>query len=436
MPRSLPSTGAITGLGEALAFFRDPAFAQERFATHGDVFETSLLGQRLIFIRGDAAIGDLFRQGDAVEGWWPESVRRLLGSRSLANRNGEAHKARRRVVGQLFSSAALQRYSPAIVQQVNALAQELGASSEPLALADRMRRFAFAVIASTVLGLDDQDRDALFVDFEIWTKALFSVPIALPGSPFAKALAARERLLERLKQVLNSADGSRGGLDLIRGGLDEAGIPLSDDDLVEQLLLLLFAGYETTASSLSCLMRELLLQPELDTWLRSETSALTWPPTAEEATTAFDSSRAPRLNALVQEVMRMTPPVGGFFRRTTRAITLADVEIPADRVIQVALAASNRHGSGDLDVFRPSRHLDDNPGGPTLMPFGGGERVCLGKALAELEIRLMVVGLLQQVELQLSPNQDLSLQLIPSPSPRDGLEVQALTPSSTPQRNH
>ena len=65
------------------------------------------------------------------------------------------------------------------------------------------------------------------------------------------------------------------------------------------------------------------------------------------------------------------------------------------------------------------------------MPFGGGERVCLGKALAELEIRLMVVGLLQQVELQLSPNQDLSLQLIPSPSPRDGLEVQALTPSCT-----
>ena len=186
---------------------------------------------------------------------------------------------------------------------MNALAQELGSTSEPLALADRMRRFAFAVIASTVLGLDDQDRDALFVDFEIWTKALFSVPIALPGSPFAKALAARGRLLERLKQVLNSADGSRGGLDLIRGGLDEAGIPLSDDDLVEQLLLLLFAGYETTASSLSCLMRELLLQPELDTWLRSETSALTWPPTAEEVTTAFDVSRAPRLNALVQEVM-------------------------------------------------------------------------------------------------------------------------------------
>ena len=61
----------------------------------------------------------------------------------------------------------------------------------------------------------------------------------------------------------------------------------------------------------------------------------------------------------------------------------------------------------------------------TLLPFGGGERVCLGKALAELEIRLMAMGLLQTVELQLQPDQDLALQLIPSPTPKDGLLVQA-----------
>ena len=140
---------------------------------------------------------------------------------------------------------------------------------------------------------------------------------------------------------------------------------------------------------------------------------------------AYDSQRAPRLNAVVQEVMRMTPPVGGFFRRTTRAITVAGVEIPAGRVVQVALAVSNRHGAGDLDTFRPSRHLEPGNGRPTLMPFGGGERVCLGKALAELEIRLMVVGLLQQVTLELTPDQDISLQLIPSPTPRDGLCVRA-----------
>ena len=336
--RPLPRTGAVSGILETLAFFRDPGFAERRFERHGDVFETVLLGQPMVFIRGGAAIGDLLAQGESVEGWWPESVRQLLGSRSLANRNGPAHRA---------------------------------------------------------------------------------------------------RLLARLQQVLEQAPQGRGGLDLLAGGLDEAGLPLGDADLVEQLLLLLFAGYETTASSLSCLMRALLLDPALEDCLRVELDTLPWPPPGTEAPTAYDPAQAPRLDALVQEVLRFTPPVGGFFRRTVRPVALAGVAVPAGRVVQVALAASHRHADGpeagdgegsgkerlDLETFRPQRHLEAD-GGVTLLPFGGGERVCLGKALAELEIRLMVVGLLRQVSLALAPLQDLSLQRLPSPSPRDGLLVQ------------
>ena len=423
MSRPLPSTGAVTGILEAIGFFSDPDFATKRFTEYGDIFETSLIGQRLVFIRGDEAISDLLAQGDAVEGWWPESVRQLLGSQSLANRNGAEHKARRRVVGQLFSTAALKRYTPGIVGLVEELGQELLQETQPIRLTDRMRRFAFRVIATTVLGLEGSDRDALFHDFEIWTQALFSVPIAIPGTPFANALAARRRLLDRLRDVLEQGDQNRGGLDLLAGGLDEAGQPLSTDDIVEQLLLLLFAGYETTASSLSCLMRACLIEPQVELWLREELDGLEWPPKGD-ATTAFDGIRSPRLQAVVVEVMRMTPPVGGFFRRTCRAIQLADIRIPKDHVVQVALASSNRAGSSDLNVFRPQRHLD-GLAKPTLLPFGGGERVCLGKALAQLEIRLMVVGLLKRVQLNLADDQNLDLQMIPSPSPKDGLMVVA-----------
>ena len=407
---ALPNTGAVTGLGETLAFFRDPSFSQRRFSELGDVFETKLLAQSIVFIRGERAIGDLLKQEESLQGWWPESVRQLLGSRSLANRNGADHKARRRVVGQLFSSAALSRYTPAIEALVNDLAEELQQADDPIPLAARMRRFAFTVIATTVLGLEATKRDALFADFEIWTRALFSIPLALPGTPFAKALAARKRLLDRLKIVLQSKSShQQGGLDLLSGGLDEAGLPLDDDDLVEQLLLLLFAGYETTASSLSCLFRALLLNPEVEHWLMQDLNSC---------------DRPSRLDATVLEVMRMTPPVGGFFRRNTQSIELANVAIPQGKVIQVVLSASNAPDQTDLETFRPQRHLDGSFQ-QTLLPFGGGERVCLGKALAELEIRLMTVGLLQRVQLHLEPDQDLNLQLIPSPTPRDGLLVKA-----------
>ena len=404
----LPSTGAVTGLKETLDFFRDGGFARKRFEAYGDVFETKLLAQAIVFIRGERAISDLLNQGEALEGWWPESVRQLLGSRSLANRNGPGHKARRRVVGQLFSSAALARYTPSIQQLIDELVEELVAAPAPLPLAVRMRRFAFAVIATTVLGLDGPSRDALFADFEIWTKALFSIPLAIPGTPFAKAMAARQRLLSRIKGVLQQG-GNQGGLDLLSGGLDEAGIPLDDDDLAEQLLLLLFAGYETTASSLSCLFRALLLNPEVAAWLQEDLA---------------EGSGSKRLDATVLEVMRLTPPVGGFFRRSLAPVELAGVMVPEASVIQVVLSPSDSADDTDLAAFRPQRHLDGSFN-QTLLPFGGGERVCLGKALAELEIRLMAVGLLNRVQLTLAPDQDLALQLIPSPTPKDGLLVQA-----------
>ena len=411
---NLPTTGALTGVFETLAFFKDTSFAQRRFERYGDVFETCLLGQRTVLIRGEQAISDLLSQSGSLQGWWPKSVRELLGRHSLANRNGADHKARRRVVGQLFSASALCRYTPAIESQVQLLSNELLNCASPMPLAPRMRQFAFSVIANIVLGLDDQNRDELFLDFEMWTKALFSLPIAIPGSSFARAMLARERLLSRLKQLFSDDQYFCGGLDLIRGGLDEAGIPLDDDDLAEQLLLLLFAGYETTASSLNCFFRALLLNPSSQKWLMEELEAQPFPYVA--------NTPCPRLDATVLEVMRLTPPVGGFFRKNNVPIVIDGIEIPADRIIQVVLNSAMRSDQSDLCEFRPQRHMDGSFT-QKLLPFGGGERVCLGKSLAELEIRLMTSGLLKNVQLQLEPNQDLSLQQIPSPTPRGGLLI-------------
>jgi cytochrome P450 len=107
-------------------------------------------------------------------------------------------------------------------------------------------------------------------------------------------------------------------------------------------------------------------------------------------------------------------------------------------VVQADLAASSRCSAGDdirekvddLEQFRPERHLSA-ASALTLLPFGGGDRVCLGKALAELEIRMMTVGLLRQLTLQLEPHQGGNLQPITSLAPKDGLLVRAVHKASS-----
>ena len=99
-------------------------------------------------------------------------------------------------------------------------------------------------------------------------------------------------------------------------------------------------------------MTALLQHPELEPWWRPELEALPWPPAPEQAASAYDAAAAPKLSALISEVMRLNPPVGGFFRRTTRELVLDGVAVPAGQVVQVALAASNRYG-GTAEPARP-----------------------------------------------------------------------------------
>ena len=410
-----PHTGAVTGLLELLAFLRDPGFAGRRFAQLGDVFETVLAGQSQVFVRGVGPVAELMGQAGALEGWWPASVSELLGPASLANRNGEAHLARRRAVGRLFSAAALRGYGPGIAHLSDGVCTALAAAPQPVALADWMRPFAFQVIAEEVLGLTPEGRAGLYEDFEVWTRGLFSLPIAYPGSRLAGARAARGRLIRRIHGLLPS-------LTVLVGACDEAGVPLNDADLADQLLLLLFAGYETTASSLTLLVLHLLQHPATLSWLTEELDGVPWP---LEGPSVEQLESLPRLNAVIQEVLRLVPPVGGFFRRAVAPVQVGSYTIAAGKGIQVDITGTQRDQRvfADPEAFRPERHLEGTAAGAGAIPFGIAPRVCLGKPLAELEMRLMLTRLLQTLRLTLVPEQDLSLEVIPTPRPRSGLLV-------------
>ncbi|MEB3334285.1 MAG: cytochrome P450 [Cyanobacteriota bacterium] len=410
-----PHTGAVTGLLEQLAFLRDPDYAQRHFTRLGEVFETVITGQPVVFVRGAGPVEELMAQASSLEGWWPASVSRLLGPYSLSNRNGEAHLARRRAVGRLFSAQALKGYAPGIAAICDRLVDDLVTAPPPVALARRMRPFAFQVIAEEVLGLHPEGQTELFEDFERWASGLFSLPIAYPTGRLARALAARRRLIQRILGLLP-------GLTTLQGACDEAGLPLDDADLADQLLLLLFAGYETTASSLTVVVMLLLRHPATLAWLLEELDTVPWPP---EGPPMEQLERLPRMNAVIKEVMRLAPPVGGVFRRAIAPVRVGGYTIAPGRVIQVNITATHRRGwdPGEGEAFRPERHLEPPPPNSISVPFGLAPRVCLGKPLAELEMRLLLTRLLQGARLSLVSEQDLSLMVSPTPQPRGGLLV-------------
>jgi cytochrome P450 len=405
----------VTGVLELLTLLRDPGHAGRRFAALGDVFETVIGGQQQVFVRGAGPVAELMTQPAALEGWWPPSVSQLLGPFSLSNRNGDSHLARRRAVGRLFSAQALKGYGAGIARICDSVVEGLTAAPQPLPLADWMRPFAFQVIAEEVLGLSPEGRAGLYDDFEIWTRGLFSLPIAYPTSRLARAKAARKRLIHRIHGLLPS-------LTSLVGACDEAGLPLNDADLADQLLLLLFAGYETTASSLTLAVLLLLQHPASLAWLQEEVDTVPWPP----AGGSLDQLESlPRLNAVIKEVLRLVPPVGGMFRRATAPVRLGPYTIQPGRVIQVDITGTHHDGKvfADPEAFRPERHLDGPAPGSGYVPFGMAPRVCLGKPLAELEMRLLLTRLLQTLRFSLQPDQDLSLDAIPTPRPRSGLLV-------------
>jgi len=410
-----PHTGAVTGVWELLTFLRDPDYARRRFDELGDVFETVIAGQPQVFVRGPEPVADLMTQAPALEGWWPPSVSQLLGPFSLSNRNGDSHLARRRAVGRLFSPQALRGFAPGIARICDTVVDDLAAAAQPQPLAPWMRPFAFQVIAEEVLTLSPAGRAGLYDDFEIWTRGLFSLPFAYPASRLARALAARRRLIGRILGLLPS-------LTVLVGACDEAGLPLNDADLADQLLLLLFAGYETTASSLTLAVALLLQHPASLAWLQEELDTVPWHPDAPDLE---QLETLPRLNAVIKEVLRLVPPVGGLFRRAIAPVRLGPYTIAPGRVIQVDITATQRHGKAcsDGETFRPERHLEAPPAGSAYLPFGIAPRVCLGRPLAELELRLLLTRLLQTLRFTLEPGQDLTLEAIPTPRPRSGLLV-------------
>jgi cytochrome P450 len=401
MVRTLPAGPPLPALLQAGLIWLDPMrFVHACHRRYGDRFTIRIPGiGTLVFLtdpddirsvaRGDPAI---FHAGEAAV-----PLGEFLGAQSLIMLDGDRHRRSRGMMLPAFHGDSVRRQ---VAEMIDITAEDVAhwPVGEQFPLYPRMQRITLEVILRTVIGVHDESRlaalrTALPPMLEIGSPLELIPPpqVLRPFGPWrrraqrravAKALLTDE--ITRCRQD-PKLEHRTDALAMLVRSVDDAGAPMADDELVDQLITLLLAGHDTTATALSWVFERLTRDPAL---------------LDRTAQAAADSDDA-WLDAVCKETLRVRPVVFEFARKLTAPVQLAGYRIPAGTILAPSINLvhhSNRHYP-DPDVFRPQRFLDQRADPAIWLPFGGGVRRCLGATFAQIEMRTVLREVLRRVEL-------------------------------------
>jgi cytochrome P450 len=263
----------------------------------------------------------------------------------------------------------------------------------------RMRAITLEVILQTVIGVTDDVRlgplrAALLrlTDIPIWQMAQFPLPglsSHWPWRGFWAGKAAADVLLRQEIELARSDPELVDRPDLLARLVrhrESDGTAMADDELRDQIVTLLLAGHETTATGLAWALERLTRHPAV----------------LARATSAARSGDDAYLDAVVAETLRARPVVPDVARRLTGSYQLGPYELPAGTFVNPGIALihrSSRHYPAP-EHFQPERFLGRRPDPLIWLPFGGGSRRCLGAAFAATEMRVVLGEVLRRVQLE------------------------------------
>jgi cytochrome P450 len=271
----------------------------------------------------------------------------------------------------------------------------------PYELRPRMQAITLDIILRTVFGIREAEklvelRDALRDFLDLTTNPRLLLPLLLVGPGRVRKLGAFRRRIDRVDRLIyrEIAERRRAGnleerddtLSMLVGATHEDGSPMRDEEMRDELLTLLVAGHETTATSLAWAVERLSRHPEKLDRLRNEVEA-----GAEEY-----------LTATIQETLRLRPVISIVIRRLTEPVEIGGYELPAGVSVtpSVYLVHRNPEIYPEPDRFLPERFLDNPPGTYTWIPFGGGVRRCLGASFAQFEMAVVLKELVKRREIR------------------------------------
>jgi cytochrome P450 len=405
---------------------------------YGPVFAIKLLYMPIVFALGPEANHYItvthasnFRWRDGGLG----DLIPLLGD-GLLTTDGDYHRRARRIMLPAFHREQLAASTAIMVEEAESAVSEWRPGAR-LDLYASTRRLALRIAMRALFGFDPDRsaRDAeMAAEFEaalsFWGKDYVVQMLRGPGSPWRSMNRARAKLDRVIFAEIarRRASGERGVdiLSLLLDAEDEDGSRLSERELRDQVMTLLFAGHDTATSTVTFMFLELARNPgearpiveELDAVLGSR------PPEAADLV-----GRLPRLEMALDETLRMYPPAWIGPRWSVEPFTLCGVEVPGGVNVNYSSWASHRLPEvfPEPSRFRPERFAPEAkaalPKG-AYVPFGGGSRTCIGMRFGQLEVKAIAASILRRFRVELaSPGRAPSIRQMPTLSPRGGLPV-------------
>lgn len=392
---------------------------------YGDIFTMITVLGEVVVVSSPQALQEIFtKDNNEYETPGSKILKPLFGEYSMFSLDGDRHRRERKLLMPPFHGDRMRNYGDLICNITKEAASNLTVS-QPFIARKLMQEITMQVILQAVFGLYDSPRlsqiRSMLADFIEFTASPLRASLLFfpwlqkdlgPWSPWGKYQRQQQQLNELLYTEIatrrSQLDPNRTDiLTLMLLARDEEGQGMTDQEIRDELMTLLLAGHETTATALAWAVYWVHKQPEVYQKLMEELTTLE---TDADPMTIF---RLPYLTAVCQETLRISPVVIlTFLRRTKQPVELQGYHLEAGTMILGSIYLT--HQREDLypepKKFKPERFLERQFSPYQYLPFGGGSRRCLGMALANFEMRLVLATILSNFEMELAENQPVKPQ--------------------------
>ena len=419
IPMTLPNGPKTSRFVQLIQWISDPLTYMDKCAKqYGDIFTAQVTnGEPWVMIDHPQAVQEMFNS-NAFHA--PGKVNRIfqpiLGEQSMVMFSGEKHKRERQLLMPPFHGERMRNYGQLICDIATDVASKWSVD-RPFVARSAMQEVTMRVILQAVFGLDDGPRLqalrpllASFVDMTdspLRSSMLFLKWLQQDWgswSPWGR-MKQRQRKIDdliyaeieerRLQPDANRTDI----LSLMMAARDENGQPMTDEELRGELMTLMFAGHETTATALAWAFYWIHHLPSVRQKLLQELDSL------GENPDPMEIFRLPYLSAVCQETLRIYPvAMLTFAREVLTPVELMGHQLEPGTVVVGSIYLTHRREDlyPEPLQFKPERFLERQFSPYEYLPFGGGSRRCIGLALAQLEMKLVLATILRDFDLVLT----------------------------------